>query len=101
MKNEFVSKTLAQIVKENHQAASVFEKYNMDFCCKGKRSLKQACDENNLPTELIVEEVNNLIKQEPPLEVQFDQLSLSELIDYIVSTHHAYTKRELPQIFAY
>jgi regulator of cell morphogenesis and NO signaling len=101
MKNEFVTKTLAQIVKENYQTASVFEKYNLDFCCKGKRSLKQACDENNLPTELIVEEVSNLLNQEAQQEVDFDKLSLSELIDYIVSTHHAYTKRELPQILAY
>jgi len=101
MKNEFVTKTLAQIVKENYQTASVFEKYNLDFCCKGKRSLKQACDENNLPTELIVEEVNNLLNQEPQQQIDFDKLFLSELIDYIVSTHHAYTKRELPQILAY
>jgi regulator of cell morphogenesis and NO signaling len=101
MNNEFVSKTLAQIVKENYQTASVFEKYNLDFCCKGKRSLQQACDENNLPTELIVEEVNNLIKQETQPYLEFDRLSLSVLIDYIVSTHHAYTKRELQQIFAY
>jgi regulator of cell morphogenesis and NO signaling len=101
MKNEFVTKTLAQIVKENYQTASVFEKYNLDFCCKGKRSLKQACDENNLPTELIVEEVDNLLNHEPQQQIDFDKLSLSELIDYIVSTHHAYTKRELPQILAY
>jgi regulator of cell morphogenesis and NO signaling len=101
MKNDFVSKTLAQIVKENYQTASVFEKYNLDFCCKGKRSLQQACDENNLPTGLIVEEVNNLLNQEPQQQIEFDKLSLSELIDYIVSTHHAYTKRELPQILAY
>ena len=101
MKNEFVSKTLAQIVKENYQTASVFEKYNLDFCCKGKRSLQQACNENNIPTELIVEEVNNLLKQESQVQIEFDQLSLSELIDHIVSTHHAYTKRELLQIFAY
>ena len=32
MKNELFSKTLAQIVNENHQTASVFEKYNLDFC---------------------------------------------------------------------
>jgi regulator of cell morphogenesis and NO signaling len=101
MKNEFVTKTLAQIVKENYQTASVFEKYNLDFCCKGKRSLKQACEENNLPAELIVDEVTNLLKEETRQPIDFDKLSLSELVEYIVSTHHAYTKRELPQIFAY
>jgi regulator of cell morphogenesis and NO signaling len=101
MKNEFVTKTLAQIVRENYQTAAVFEKYNLDFCCKGKRSLKQACDENNLATELIVDEVSNVLKEEIPSHIDFDKISLSELADYIVSTHHAFTKRELPQIFAY
>ena len=40
MKNELFSKTLAQIVDENHKAAAIFEKYDLDFCCKGKRSLQ-------------------------------------------------------------
>jgi regulator of cell morphogenesis and NO signaling len=101
MKNEFVTKTLAQIVKENHQTAAVFEKYNLDFCCRGKRSLQEACEENNLSTELVVDEVNNLLREETPPPIDFDKLSLSELVDYIVAAHHAYTKRELPQIYAY
>jgi len=101
MKKELVTKTLAQIVRDNYQTASIFEKYNLDFCCRGKQSLQQACEENSLPTELIVDEVNNLLKEETRLPIDFDKLSLSELIDYIVSTHHAYTKKELPQIYAY
>lgn len=35
--------TLAAIVSDRHQAAAVFEKYHLDFCCKGKRTLQQAC----------------------------------------------------------
>lgn len=101
MKNEIVKKTLAQIVNENYKTASVFEKYNLDFCCKGKRSLQNACDEKHLPTDVIAEEVDNVLKQETEVLIDFEKLSLSELVDYIVSTHHAYTKRELPQIFAY
>ncbi|MGH2553251.1 MAG: DUF542 domain-containing protein, partial [Chitinophagaceae bacterium] len=32
-----MTKSLAQIVNHDHRAASVFEKYQLDFCCKGKR----------------------------------------------------------------
>ena len=37
--------TLAEIVTENIRAAVVFEEYGLDFCCKGKRSLTEACVE--------------------------------------------------------
>ena len=101
MKNELLSKTLAQIVNANHQTAAVFEKYNLDFCCKGKRSLEKACEENNLPAEVIAEELDTLLDKEIATIADFNKLSLTALADYIVSTHHDYTKKELPQIFSY
>ena len=100
MKNELLSKTLAQIVNENHQTASVFEKYHLDFCCKGKRSLQNACEEKNIPAPLVAAEIENALHQNEASN-EFDKLSLTELIDHIVSTHHSYAKKELTQIFAY
>jgi regulator of cell morphogenesis and NO signaling len=100
MKNELLSKTLAQIVNENHQAASVLEKYDLDFCCKGKRSLQTACEEKNIPASLVATEIENALHQNKASE-EFDKLSLTQLIDHIVSTHHSYAKKELTQIFAY
>jgi regulator of cell morphogenesis and NO signaling len=101
MNNELLSKTLAQIVTENHKAATVFEKYKLDFCCKGKRSLAVACEEKQLQADAVAAEIENISQQ--PLQIinDFNSFSLTELVEYIVSTHHAYTKRELPQIFAY
>jgi regulator of cell morphogenesis and NO signaling len=101
MNNQLATNTLAQIVNQNHQAAAVFEKYALDFCCKGKRSLQDACKEKQISIEAIVREISDVSNQESKPLIDFDKLSLSELVEYIVSTHHAYTKRELPQIFAY
>lgn len=101
MNTQLTTKTLAQIVNQNYQTASVFEKYSLDYCCKGKRSLQEACQEKNLAVEPIVEELDNVLNQGASPLIDFDKLSLSELVDYIVSTHHAYTKKELPQILAY
>ena len=50
---ELLNKTLAQIVTEKHQAASVFEKYHLDFCCKGKRPLSDAIVERHLSAEQV------------------------------------------------
>jgi len=101
MKNELFSKTLAQIVNKNHEAATIFEKYELDFCCKGKRSLEAACEERQLPAETIVEELSLTLNKSESAPVDFDKITLAALADYIVSTHHDYTKRELPQIFHY
>jgi len=101
MKNELFSKTLAQIVNENHKAATIFEKYDLDFCCKGKRSLEAACEERQLPAEAIAEELAVTLNRNETASTDFEKLHLSDLVDYILSTHHDYTKKELPQIFHY
>jgi len=101
MESQLLTKTLAQIVNENHQAASVFEKYGLDFCCKGKRSLEKACTEKNLLQEIVLQELVNLSQQQTKEFIDFNNLSLKELTGYIISTHHAYVKQQGPPIVAY
>jgi regulator of cell morphogenesis and NO signaling len=101
MENLLLSQTLAQIVNENHQAASVFEKYGLDFCCKGKRSLQIACDEKKLSVTDVTAELESVIGNETKPVIDFDKMSLTKLVGYIVATHHAYVKQEAPQILAY
>ena len=101
MKNELFSKTLAQIVNENHKAANIFEKYSLDFCCKGNRSLQLACEEKSLPAEAIAEELNLVFNNDESSVIDPGKLSLTALADHIVSRHHDHTRQELPQIFYY
>jgi len=98
--NELTSRTLAQIVTGDHRTASVFEKYHLDFCCKGKRSLQQACKEQNISVDELLNELESLSTSNKAV-FPFDKLSLSQLADHIVSTHHAYVKKESPQLLAY
>lgn len=100
--NELMTKTLAQIVNEDHRAASVFEKYHLDFCCKGKRSLEQACAEGLLSADELIAALDNTVKPGSySVHLNYDLLSLSQLVDYIVATHHSYVKQEMPQIQSY
>jgi regulator of cell morphogenesis and NO signaling len=97
---DHMTKSLAQIVNDNHKAASVFEKYNLDFCCKGKRSLEEACLEQSLPVEKLLSELE-AVGNNCEVPVDFGKMTLTKLADYIVSKHHAYVKAEMPQILAY
>lgn len=98
MKNKLLSKTLAEIVTENHEAATVFEKHGLDFCCKGKRSLQTACNEKNLPAQIVAGELEQVLTKEDS-SAELSKLSLSQLVDYIINTHHFYVKQQMPQIY--
>jgi regulator of cell morphogenesis and NO signaling len=101
MNESLFSSSLAQIVNSNHQAASVFEKYHLDFCCKGKRSLEQACSEQQLAISEVTADLKNIFTKDNHVSIDFEKMDLIQLADYIVQTHHAYVKNEMPQIYAY
>ena len=97
-----LNQTLAQIVTANHQTSSVFEKYHLDFCCKGKRSLSEAINEKKLSTEQVVNDLTEVIGKSANRDAALlNYIKLSQLCDYIVATHHAYVRQSSEQIFLY
>ncbi len=97
---ELMTKSLAQIVNTNHRAANVFEKYHLDFCCKGKRTLQQACTESELKVEDIISDLQK-IENGNSKTLLYEKMSLEQIADYIVMTHHSYVKKEMPAILGY
>ena len=93
--------TLASIVSSNHQAVPVLEKYHLDFCCKGKRTLAEACTEKGLPVETIAEELENRMKAEQGKILPFDSMTAEQLISYILIHHHFYVKQSMPTILTH
>lgn len=96
--NNLVNESLAQIVRNNYRTAKVLEKFHLDFCCKGKRSLQQACDENKVAMNEVVTELEAVLSAGAPV-IDFDKYTPSALIDYIVETHHTYVRNEMPQLY--
>ena len=90
--------TLSQIVTKDHRAAGVFEKYSLDFCCKGNKSLSEACKEKGLNTEKILSELQsgNIVSNENNL--RFNDWELDFLVDYIINNHHQYVKNSIPVV---
>lgn len=86
------------ILKSNIKTAHVFEKYGIDFCCKGNRPLKEACDEKNVSVETILNELKDLSNSSEKEDLRFDQWDLKFLIDYIVNNHHSYVRNAIPQL---
>lgn len=93
--------TLANIVTNNHQAVPVLEKYDLDFCCKGKRTLRDACIEKGLSVENISAELENSRAALPTGKMPFTEMTAEQLISYILIHHHFYVKQSMPAILGH
>ncbi len=102
MDNHFYkSKTLGEIVANDFRAAEIFREAGIDFCCGGKKTLHQACDENALSMATLVELLEALKTISANPEQNFNEWSLDFLADYIVNTHHKYVLKTLPELVFY
>ena len=93
--------TLAAIVTNNHSAVPVLEKYHLDFCCKGKRTLAAACEEKGLSVEELSTALENAITPSASHTMPFTEMTAEQLIGYIVTHHHFYVKQSMPTIMGH
>jgi regulator of cell morphogenesis and NO signaling len=90
--------TLGQIAARDLRTVEVFNKYGLDFCCRGNRTLKQACDEKGLDVDMIETELQTADRNPVTRALPYNEWSADFLSDFIVNTHHSYTRKTLPQI---
>src|SRR4030067_2922366 len=93
--------TLSEIVKDNFQTAAIFEKYNLDFYCNGKRTLTEACEEKGVSSDSVIIEIEKLNSSSVRDNTEPDEWGLDFLIQYIITNHHSYVSRMLPVISAH
>lgn len=95
--------SLSQILIDHPEAVSVFEKYDLDYCCQGSDSLESACQSKGISVERIIRDLEAGIASGTaiPQEVQPSRMSVPELIKHIVSTHHHYVAESRPLIDAH
>lgn len=94
-KNSFIS----EIVKQDYRTASVFNKYDIDFCCGGKWPLGTVCEIQGLDFATIKNELENSVRTlQIPNTLNFTDWDIDFLTEYIVNIHHQYLKNALPHI---
>lgn len=90
--------TIRDMVIETSAAAEVLEQLDIDYFCRGNRSLREALDEKGVSMEDFTRERERVCRQRPcgPAVPDWRTVPLRILIDFIVNTHHAFLHRELP-----
>lgn len=93
--------TIGDIVAADYRTATIFEKHGIDFCCGGKITLAEACNNKGLELEIVMNELESLHDEPADRSQNYSAWPLSFLADYIVNTHHEYLKENDDQIVAY
>lgn len=94
-----VEKPLRDIVTENFNSAEIFEKYGLDFCCKGGMSLESACIARGIDFEQVSKELQEVTYDES--SQRFFRWDVSFLIDYIINNHHSFVRERVPLLLAH
>jgi len=87
--------TIGEMVTKDFRKAQVFKKFGIDFCCGGKKTLKEVCDKKGIDARKVERELSGFAEKEDTF-FDFDKWDLDFLADYIVNTHHKYVKESLP-----
>ncbi len=94
-----LNQTVRDLAVENPAATRVFEKFGIDYCCGGGKSLREACQAANVAPDKLVELLQAAGQSRSRNgNKDWKSESLADLIDHIVETHHAYTREELDRL---
>lgn len=88
---------IGEMVAEDFRTAAVFKKYGIDFCCKGGRTIADACEKKNIDKEKIIQELENLPTTNAS-GIDFNSFPIDLLADYVEKTHHRYVEEKTPII---
>jgi regulator of cell morphogenesis and NO signaling len=88
--------TIRDIVTNDFRTAAVFQRHGIDFCCKGNRSVQDACRTTDVSVEEVLREIGAATATPPTANVRFNTWDLSTLVSYIVGNHHAFVRQAMP-----
>jgi len=94
-------KTIGDYVADDFRTAALFSKYGIDFCCKGNRTLAEACEKKEINSVILENEINAILNTANNQSIDFKSWPLDLLVDYIEKTHHRYVEEKSSVLFMF
>ena len=91
-------KTIAEIVSEHRSTAEVFDNYHVDYCTCGSLVIKECIEETEISIDALLKDLQNAISKEPDNNINFNELSIPELIEIIRLDHHEYLRGKISEL---
>jgi len=93
--------TVREIVASDFRTAEVFQRHGIDFCCKGNRSIEEACRSGGVNLERVLREVAAITATPGSGGPRFNSWDLSTLVTYIQVNHHEFVRRTIPVLLTH
>lgn len=92
-----IDTTIAELVLDHSECAAVFDRYRLDYCCKGARSLRVACEERHIDAVKVLADCElAIVRRAKKIQVDPRTLTTKDLITTVIAGHHRYLHRTLP-----
>jgi len=94
------TQTVREVALNIPGATRVFEKFGIDYCCGGQKSLEQACGDAHLNLEQVIESLGTAVASDRSRQGgnPWQSGALADLISHIKNTHHKYTREEISRL---
>jgi regulator of cell morphogenesis and NO signaling len=93
--------SVADVALAYPQGLEILNRYNLDYCCGGKKPFVKVCEKAGLNPESIWQEIQlAVVNQGGDTRMRFSSWDAPLLIDFIVQHHHQYVRDSIPQIQA-
>lgn len=93
------TRTIGEIAAENPVTIRAFEKFGIDYCCGGKRTLEDACSKVGVQLEDVESYLRRIERfQRNEKTSNLNNAGLIEVVRYIVDKHHVFTKNEIQRL---
>lgn len=89
--------TVGELAAKLPGATRVFERVGIDYCCRGGRTLEEACVDAGVSADALLDEIRG-VPSEARIAPDFPSMTLRRLVDYIILTHHIFTSSELARL---
>src|SRR4029079_6045299 len=93
--------TIRDIVANDFRTAAVFQRHGIDFCCKGDRSIQDACRNGRVTAEQVLKDIAEATETPPTGGARFNSWDLSTLTSYIVGNHHSLVRQAMPVLLTH
>lgn len=87
-------KQIGQFVAADFRTAAVFNKYGIDFCCKGDRTVDEVCEKKGLNATTLIDELHAVLNSKTDQSIDYKSWPLDLLAEYIEKKHHRYVEEK-------
>lgn len=92
-----IEQSLGEIARNIPGATAIFHKYQLDFCCGGNKSLRDATAGRSLNSDALVAELMAMQSRQSA-EQDLAVLPNLELIEHILTRYHDIHRQQLPEL---